>query len=255
MPTGRLQARENIGQALRGCQAKLGNEIVMYDEKFERGDGPLAAQYAILFGAIAHSVIEYQFFKGNRLPTKVRRNAFEWGMGPGLAAMPSLKGADYGLFINTNDAYGSTGRKVLQVVAMFGGIAVTSGEHIGYAGLVDLKTGDLVWLNADRQMGGDVRSPEGAAKRVRQLLEGFPGGRWALLPKQCVEMLRSLPLIIAAVSGAALSVNAQAAPEALPAYTQAYEPRSVDERGMWMDADEIERKLRNFATRHSRSGS
>lgn len=168
------QARENIGQALRACQTKLGNEIVVFEEGTS-GEGPVAAQYANLFGAVADSVIEYQFFKGNRLPTKVRRNAFDWSMGSGLSELQSLNTADYGLFINTYDAYGSTGRKALQIVAMFGGIAVKSGEHIGYAGLVDLKTGELVWLNADRQMGGDVRTPEGAAKRVRQLLEGFPG--------------------------------------------------------------------------------
>lgn len=178
------QARDNLGQALRACQAKLGNEVVSYDEGIS-GEGPLAAQYANLFGTVADSVIEYQFFKGNRLPTKVRRDAFDWSMGSGLTQLQSLKGADYGLFINTYDAYGSTGRKVLQVVAMFGGIAVKSGEHIGYAGLVDLKTGELVWLNADRQMGGDVRTTEGAAKRVRQLLEGFPG-RPAGTPSEAV---------------------------------------------------------------------
>lgn len=168
------QAREYIGAALRSCQAKLGNEIFVFDEG-ATGDAPLATQYVNLFGAVADSVIEYQFFKGNRLPTKVRKGVFDWSMGPGLANLDSLRGAEYALFINTHDAYGSTGRKVLQVVGLLAGVAVTSGEHIGYAGLVDLKTGELVWLNADRQMGGDVRTPEGAGKRVRQLLEGFPG--------------------------------------------------------------------------------
>lgn len=168
------QARDNIGQALRECQAKLGNQILTYDEG-TTGDGPLTAQYANLFGSVADSVIDYQFFKGNRLPTKKRKDAFEWGMGPGLAKLQSLSGAQYGLFINTYDAYGSTGRKVLQIVAALGGIPVISGEHTGYAGLVDLKTGELVWLNADRQMGGDVRNAEGAHKRIRELLKGFPG--------------------------------------------------------------------------------
>ena len=168
------QARENIDAALRSCQAKLGNEVLSYQEGMS-GEARLASQYVNLFGAVANSVIEYQFFKGNRLPTKVRKGAFDWSMGPNLASLQSLQGADYALFINTHDAYGSTGRKVLQVVALLGGVAVTSGEHLGYAGLVNLKTGELVWLNADRQMGGDVRTPEGAAKRVRQLLEGFPG--------------------------------------------------------------------------------
>lgn len=35
--------------------------------------------------------------------------------------------------------------------------------------------------------------------------------------------------------------------EALPPYVQAYEPRTVDERGQWMQADEYERQLRDSA--------
>lgn len=168
------QARENIGRALNEAQNSMGNQVVAYDEG-ESGEGPATSQYAHLFNALADSVIEYQFFRGNRLPTKVRKGEFNWDIGPGLANLKSLSGADYALFINTLDEYGSTGRKVLQIFAAMGGVAVTSGVHVGYAGLIDLKTGELVWLNADRQMGGDVRTPDGAQKRVRQLLEGFPG--------------------------------------------------------------------------------
>lgn len=168
------QAVEHIGKALGDSQAKLGNEVVLYEEGLT-ADGPVASQYSKLFGAVADSVIEYQFFPGNRLPTKKRSKEFEWGIGPGLTKLQSLQGADYALFINTHDDYGSAGRKMLQLVGFMAGVSVTSGVHVGHAGLIDLKTGELVWLNADRQMGGDVRTPEGAAKRVAQLLEGFPG--------------------------------------------------------------------------------
>ncbi|MFL6846028.1 MAG: hypothetical protein ACJ8ER_14245 [Allosphingosinicella sp.] len=169
------QARENITLALKDLQSRLGNEVIVYEEGVG-ADGPLTTQYGNLFGAVADSVIEYQFFKGNRLPTKKKQKSeFDWGIGPGIADVAALKGADYALFINTQDAYGSTGRKVLQAVGFLAGVPVTSGVHHGYAGLIDLRTGDLVWLNADRQMGGDVRTADGAVKRVRQLLEGFPG--------------------------------------------------------------------------------
>ncbi len=149
---------------------------------FNRDDGAQAQaveEHMALFAAISEAVIEYQFFVGNRLPTKKRDNkagAFEWSLGPSVAALPGAADADYGLFIYNKDAYGSTGRKVLQVLALLGpGIAVKSGEHAGYAGLVDLKTGDLLWLNADGAMGGDVRETDGSQKRVAQLLEDFPG--------------------------------------------------------------------------------
>jgi len=168
------QARENLTRALRAAQERLGNQVIEYDEGAS-GEGQIATEYGQLFGAVADSVIEYQFFVGNRLPTKKRKDSFEWTLGRGIGELRSLTGADYALFININDEYGSTGRKVLQLVALMGGVAVTSGVHVGHAGLVDLKTGELVWLNADAAMGGDVRTAEGAEKRVAQLLEGFPG--------------------------------------------------------------------------------
>jgi hypothetical protein len=168
------QAKENLGAALAVAQGKLGNEVIAAEEPIGAAAEKMA-DYRALFSVLADSVIRYQFFPGNRLPTKKRKGVFEWTMGPGVADIAKGTGADYALFIFDEDQYGSTGRKVLQIFAAMGGVSVKSGEHAGYAGLVDLRTGDLVWLNADQAMGGDVRTPEGAQKRIGQLLEDFPG--------------------------------------------------------------------------------
>ncbi|WP_414899810.1 hypothetical protein ACMT1E_09200 [Sphingomonas flavalba] len=172
------QARRNIDGALERLQTRLGNTIVVAPEAYDE-DAPAVQEHMALFAAVSQAVIEYQFFVGNRLPTKKRDNknaVFDWSLGEGVGRLPGAADADYGLFIYNRDAYGSTGRKVLQVLALLGpGISVKSGEHQGYAGLVDLRTGALLWLNADGAMGGDVREVEGSEKRVRQLLEDFPG--------------------------------------------------------------------------------
>ncbi|WP_414713633.1 hypothetical protein [Sphingomonas sp.] len=169
------QAKTNIGTALDRAQGKLGNSVFVAADPV----GPAAAtlaEYRALFSTVASSVIIYQFFPGNRLPTKKRKDApFEWTLGPGVANIPGAADADYILFLETEDHFGSTGRKVAQILAGGLGVGITSGVHKGYAGLVDARTGDLVWLNADRQMGGDVRDGDGAVKRVTQLLEDFPG--------------------------------------------------------------------------------
>lgn len=173
------RAKANIQGALKILQAKLGNQVIVAPD----ADGDQARnlhEHMSLFAAIAQAVIEYQFFVGNRLPTKKRDNKadiFDWSMGQSVASLPGADNADYALFIYNKDAFGSTGRKMLQMVAMLGGVGVTSGEHVGYAGLIDLKTGDLLWLNADGAMGGDVREVDGADKRVAQLLEDFPGSQ------------------------------------------------------------------------------
>jgi hypothetical protein len=168
------QAKENLGAALAVAQGKLGNEVIVAEEPIGAAAEKMA-DYRTLFSVLADSVIRYQFFPGNRLPSKKRKGVFEWTMGPGVADIAKGTGADYALFIYNEDQYGSTGRKILQLFAAMAYVSVKSGEHSGYAGLVDLRTGDLVWLNADQAMGGDVRTPEGAQKRVRQLLEDFPG--------------------------------------------------------------------------------
>lgn len=172
------RAKANLKVSLENLQKQLGNEVIVAPEAYGEQARALEEHMA-LFGAVSRAVIEYQFFRGNRLPTKKRDNKadiFDWSLGSGVADLPGAKDADYALFIYNKDAYGSTGRKILQVVALLGpGIAVNSGEHLGFAGLVDLKTGDLLWLNADGQMGGDVREVQGSQKRIRQLLEGFPG--------------------------------------------------------------------------------
>ncbi|MFD1950236.1 hypothetical protein ACFSGX_05585 [Sphingomonas arantia] len=169
------QAKSNIATALDTAQGKLGNTVFVAPDSVGAPARTLAS-YRALFSTVADAVITYQFFLGNRLPTKKRKGApFAWTLGPGVRDIPGGASADYILFLETEDHFGSTGRKVAQIFAAGLGVGIVSGLHKGYAGLVDARTGDLVWLNADRQMGGDVRDGEGAAKRVAQLLEDFPG--------------------------------------------------------------------------------
>jgi len=164
-------ARTNIAVALDAAQVARSNETKAMPE-LEGADGKLLADYRALFRAITDAVVQHKLFPGNRLPTK--RESFNWTLGPGVARLGQLGGGDYGLFLFTNDSYGSAGRKAAQVVGLLFGAYIPSGVHVGYAGLVDLKTGELVWINADVSMGGDVREADGATKRVAQLLEDFP---------------------------------------------------------------------------------
>lgn len=164
-------ARANIIAALSDMHGARGTNLVMVpDQDGEMGD--LVESYTALFGTVAGAVVNHKMTFGNRLPTK--RDQFDWTLGEDAARLKAL-GGDYGLFFYTYDSYGSTGRKVIQGLALvLGGGLVPSGVHMGYAGLVDLNTGDLVWLNVDTAMGGDPRTAIGAQKRVRQLMEEFP---------------------------------------------------------------------------------
>lgn len=168
------QSRSLLAAEISRRQGEFQNELVAEPE-LVGSDAQLFSSHKALFSSVAGAVQTYQFFPGNRLPTRKNR-AFDWSLGGETGRIAELTGARYGLFISTHDEYGSTGRKVFQFLAAgLAGVSVKSGVHIGYAGLVDLQTGELVWLNADLEMGGDVRASDGVRKRVAQLLEDFPG--------------------------------------------------------------------------------
>lgn len=165
------QARDALTKSLEGALKARSGDMVLMPE-LAGDDAVLLANYRSLFKAVTDAVVAHRLFKGNRLPTKLDK--FDWTLGPGVAKLAELGGGDYGLFFLTHDSYGSAGRKAAQIVGAMFGAYIKSGVHIGYAGLVDLKSGELVWINADLAMGGDVREAEGADKRVQQLLEDFP---------------------------------------------------------------------------------
>lgn len=171
-------AQKYLGAALAARKAELGLRFLSEEDALAAADPRLLAQYQGLFRAVAEAVFEYQFFPGNRLPTKKRDKGLDYSLGPEIARLTEGSGADYALFVMTEDQYATAGRKVASILAAgLWGVYVPTGSHIGYAGLVDLRTGDLVWINADIEMGGDPREPAGADKRSRQLLAGFPMGR------------------------------------------------------------------------------
>ncbi|MEP7221447.1 MAG: hypothetical protein ABI673_02140 [Novosphingobium sp.] len=149
-------------------------------------DGENAKQlndFRALFQVVSTEAMNHGLFNDRlatkKIPPAVQGGAakmkFDWTLGQDARKLKEITGADYAMFVYTHDAYGSTGRKVAQLMmAGLFGAYIAPGVHLGYAGMVDLETGDLVWLNADIAMGGDLREKDGAEKRVKELLRAFP---------------------------------------------------------------------------------
>ncbi len=54
------------------------------------------------------------------------------------------------------------------------GVGLQGGMQVGFASLVDLQTGDVVWFNRLVNQAGDLRTVEPARKAVDELLTDFP---------------------------------------------------------------------------------
>lgn len=186
-------ARSNIQASLEAAPEFRDAHITFLDE-FDGDQAALLAEYRGMFELVSGAMFTHVVAGGQELPTKQytlkpkrgksrdvpsTMTRIDWTLGDGAARLKDITGSDYAMFIFTHDSYGDSGRKTAQAIGMLGCLVgacviVPAGIHIGYAGLVDLNTGNILWFNTDLAMGGDVREADGAQERVGQLLAGFP---------------------------------------------------------------------------------
>ncbi len=165
------EARVQLAAALQRAEAKRALDIMIMPE-LSGNDSKIMANYRALFKTVADAIIRHSLFSSDPLPSK--GDAFEWTLGKEINRLGVVGGGDYGLFLYTKDSYPSSSRRTAAILSGVKAGEDSSEVHIGYAGLVDLKSGDLVWINVDVRIGGDVRTAEGADTRIRHLLRGFP---------------------------------------------------------------------------------
>lgn len=164
-------AQKNFVAAVEDYASERGSDLVVMDTSQPLGE--LESRYDRLHGAVGNTVLANYFF-GPRLPTKGER--FDWSLGPGVSTLGERYDADYALFSFYRDYQASGGRMAFAFLAAVAGIGLSTGGQGGFASLVDLKTGEIVWFNLLQQGTGDLRSPEGAHAVMRELFKDLPRG-------------------------------------------------------------------------------
>lgn len=158
---------KNFRSGLTKFKPLQGNDIVYLPEK----DLDELADINALHGAVAQAVALHHF--AIKLPTK--DDKLDWSMGDAVAPLRQKTGADYALFTWVRDSYASAERKAAMVALAIFGIGIPLGAQVGYASLVDLNTGRVVWFNRMFRPNGDLRDEKSAQETVETLLAGLPG--------------------------------------------------------------------------------
>lgn len=167
------QGRQHVAAALdQQLQAK-GATVVPYPPPAGGGEDEAADDQLIkLHDAVGGAILVHKYFPIFALPTKGDR--FDWTLGASVKQLQARAAADYALFVLFRDSYASTGRVALIVGAAIVGVGVPGGRQVGFASLVDLHTGDVLWFNRLINPAGDLRTPEPATKAVQSLLVQLP---------------------------------------------------------------------------------
>lgn len=163
-------ALRELNSALIAAGTERGMAIILHDEK--GANARALVEHRALFRIVVGTILRHKLFGKDPLPSK--KDSFDWSLGSGVAQIDPAVRADYGLFLLNHDVFESAGRRAARLVATLMGNDGIAGTHFGYAALVDMKSGDIIWLGVDLKASGDVRTPEGAKFRINQLLNGFP---------------------------------------------------------------------------------
>lgn len=162
-------AQRHFRVALQARGGELGARLRELSER----DLDDVAEIVALHRAVADTISLHHVMGGPwRLATKP--GGLEWSLGDAVAALRQKSDADYALFFWVRDSYASGERKAAMIAMALFGVGLTGGFQTGYASLVDLRDGRVVWFNAINRPSGDLREPAGAAETLTALLRAFP---------------------------------------------------------------------------------
>ncbi|MBZ8141068.1 hypothetical protein CLD22_14290 [Rubrivivax gelatinosus] len=163
-------ARQHVNAALAQRTRTLGLAADFFDERqADEFAEPIGLQNAVASAIWVHHA-------GQRtLPLPTKHEQLDWSLGDSVRPIAEQTGHRYGLFVFVRDSYASAERKAAMIgLALLGVVALMPGSQVGYASLVDLESGQVVWFNPLLRMTGDLREVDSATETVAELLGNLP---------------------------------------------------------------------------------
>ena len=164
------ECRRSVRTVLPQLMAEHQAELIVYDPaQVPSARLPRYRELSKLYEAVGTSMQIRNVF-----PTAQSKT--DWTLGKGVQVMREDHDADYALFVFLRDQSETGGRVAkraalaLLFIPMHGPIGMTW----GFASLVDLNSGDIVWFNQFRSTMGDLGEPDDARDALESLLAGSP---------------------------------------------------------------------------------
>ena len=132
---------------------------------------PDEIKYETLHSAVGLTLMQHHF---GYTPLPSKAGNFDWSLGPDISSIADNHAADYALFVYYRDYQASGGRVAFAILAAVAGASVGTGSEHGFASLVDLSTGDIVWFNMVNAGVGELRDADSARKTVDALFKDIP---------------------------------------------------------------------------------
>jgi hypothetical protein len=163
-------------QHMKSAIAQKKAQLKLVSQELSEAEADTFGEQVGLHAAVAGAIALHHGVGGPwRLPTKA--GVLDWSFGDAMQPLREKTKARYGLFVWVRDSYASAERKAAMVALALLGVGITGGFQVGYASLVDLDSGRVVWFNRLARGAGDWREAGPAKESIDALLSGFPAVR------------------------------------------------------------------------------
>lgn len=166
------QARGHVTAGLAAALGERGLTLRTYKKPKNGARLRRDSQLEKLHATVGGMILFHHYGQMYRLPTK--KGKMDWTLGLTAREMGRDQNAEFALYVLLRDSYATGGRKAAVVVSRILGGNTQAGERVGFASLVDLRTGKIAWFNALYSDSGDMREAKPAREVVDDLLSGFP---------------------------------------------------------------------------------
>jgi hypothetical protein len=172
-------ASENAASYVRDLAASKHPFDVVEHPAFSSQEKTMLDQHIALYDLVAGSAY---FSRNSVYPAwRERAKTFDYTLGPGMKGLADRTGIDAALIVSGSDYISSAGRKAAMVMgvlvgALAGALVVPQGG-ISFisVGIVDLRTGDLLWFGTDQSGVADFRDEKELRKMLDGLFQAYPG--------------------------------------------------------------------------------
>jgi hypothetical protein len=171
-------ARRNVDAELDTFLSGHGETMIRYEPPDDVDKRLRHVQATKLHEAVGIAILTHKVNQRDAyapaVPLPTVKERFDYSLGPDPGSLADDFEADYALFVFLRDSHESAGRMVAAIGAAVLGTSLALGDQAGFASLVDLRTGSVVWFNHLWDPSGDLRDRAEAQDAVLKLLAGFP---------------------------------------------------------------------------------
>jgi len=174
VPDWSKEASQSVFKAVSAALAKQPGVKAITAPQFSGASAANFDEHLALYKLVVNTA--------GRIPWQHKAKRFDYGIGSGLRTVAEQTGADAAIMVYGRDYASTAGRKAravvgnIPIVNIFTGPAPQLGHSFIHVGVVDLRTGDLLWMNSEYREGStNLRDPIDAAKMVDAVFEWYPG--------------------------------------------------------------------------------